>query len=364
MTGMNRTIKTKETVLNVKTADHKKNLAHYMKQSSIRSKQSSFRNKEDQYQKADYETSPQSTAIDDIQTTWKKSVYESKFRAERRIRQYRQYRAEQSNMDPVTGQQIRQNRVPVIRRITAPIRNSYQMQMVRNTIHHYAESFRTYNRFTAAVSSIFSGTGKVLRIGSKALKGTAKGLSTLVSAGSGVLLIITMTLFFGMFSSFTNTSVLAQGIEIPEASVQPDFTNDEAWGENNPYTRLGFTGQCTWFAWGRFYEIYGYDPGFTGDGWSCASQLVAAHPDKFELSYAPAAGAVFSTIGHNHVGIVIAVDGDKITIQDGNLDGVSNTFLEAMTDWKEETMTIDAFVAHHGGVIYAVPKLIESEQSH
>jgi hypothetical protein len=35
-----------------------------------------------------------------------------------------------------------------------------------------------------------------------------------------------------------------------------------------------------------------------------------------------------------------------------------------MTDWKEETMTIDAFVAHHGGVIYAVPKLIESEQSH
>lgn len=77
--------------------------------------------------------------------------------------------------------------------------------------------------------------------------------------------------------------------------------------------------------------------------------------NKLEFSYAPAAGAVFSTIGHNHVGIVIAVDGDKITVQDGNLDGESNPFVEAMTDWHEVVWDIDAFVAHHGGVVYAVP---------
>lgn len=205
MTGMNRTIKTRETVLNVKTADHKKNLAHYMKQSSIRSKQFSFHCKEDLPQEADYETTPQSTAIDDIQTTWKKSVYESKFRAERRIRQYRQHRAEQRNLDPVTKKPIRQRtHIPIVHRITAPIRNSYQMQMVRNTIHHYAETFRTYNRFTTTVSNVFSGTGKVFSISVKALRSTANGLSVLISAGSGVLLIITMTLFFGMFSSFTS----------------------------------------------------------------------------------------------------------------------------------------------------------------
>ena len=355
MTVMNRTIKTRETVLNVKTADHKKNLSHYMKQASIRSKPASFNDKEDQQQES-YAASPHGIAIDNIQTTWKKSVYESKFRVERRIRQYRNNQAYRNSTDPVTGESVRQQRhIPVVRRVTAPIRNSYQMQMVRSTIHHYAESFRTYNRFTASVSNVFIGTGKVFSIGSNAFRSVANGLSALISAGSGALLIITMTLFFGVFSSFTNTSVLAQGIEIPEASVQPDFTNEDAWGENNPYTRLGFTGQCTWFAWGRFYEIYGYDPGFTGNGWDCAAQLVAAHPDKFELSYAPAAGAVFSTIGHNHVGIVIAVDGDKITVQDGNLDGKSNPFVEAMTDWHEVVWDIDAFVEHHGGVIYAIP---------
>ena len=65
---------------------------------------------------------------------------------------------------------------------------------------------------------------------------------------------------------------------------QPNFNNTEAWGSNNPYSRVGLYGQCTWFAWGRFYEIHGYSPGFTGDGWKCAKQLVSAHPDKFKLS--------------------------------------------------------------------------------
>ena len=354
---MNRTIKTRDTVISVKTADHRKNLAHYMKQSSIRAKQSAFHSKENPYQQEEYEHSPQTAAIDDIRTVWKKSVYESKFKTERQIRQYRQHRAAQRNLDPVTGKPIRQqSHFPITRRITAPIRNSYQMQMVRRTIRHYAESFRTYNRFTAALSNTFTRTGKVFRFSTKAIRGTARSLSALISVGSGALLIITMTLFFGVFSSLTNTSVLAWGIEIPEASVQPDFTNDDAWGDNNPYTRLGLTGQCTWFAWGRFYEIYGYDPGFRGNGRDCAAELVAAHPDKFELSYTPAAGAVFSTIGHNHVGIVISVDEDKITVQDGNLDGESNPFVEAMTDWHEIMWDIDVFVEHHGGVIYAVPK--------
>ena len=58
---------------------------------------------------------------------------------------------------------------------------------------------------------------------------------------------------------------------------------------------------------GRFYELYGYDPGFSSDGSSCVKELVAAHPDKFERSSSPKAGAVFFAIGHNHVGIVIAV---------------------------------------------------------
>ena len=143
---------------------------------------------------------------------------------------------------------------------------------------------------------------------------------------------------------------------IPEKALQPDFSNKEAWQENNPYTQAGYVGQCTWFAWGRFYEIYGYSPEFTGDGKKLAEQLVKAHPESFELSDTPKAGAVFSSVGKVHAGIVIRVEDGKITIQEGNLDQKTNSFAEAVKDWQEITLTIEEFTRHHGGVIYAVPK--------
>lgn len=137
---------------------------------------------------------------------------------------------------------------------------------------------------------------------------------------------------------------------------QPNFDNIDAWGSNNPYSRAKLYGQCTWFAWGRFYEIYGYSPGFIGDGWKCVDQLLQAHPDKFEKSNEPAVGAVFSCIGRNHVGIVVGWDGMNITIQEGNLDGVTNTFADAKKDWHTVTYSLEQFRIKCKGVIFATPK--------
>lgn len=140
------------------------------------------------------------------------------------------------------------------------------------------------------------------------------------------------------------------------SNIDPNFNNIEAWGTNNPYTQAKLFGQCTWFAWGRFYELYGYSPGFTGNGWDCAKELVKAHPDKFELSEKPKAGAIFSCKNRNHVGIVIAYDGKEITIQEGNLDGKTNTFQEAKKDWRTKKFTLREFMTYTTGVIYAAPK--------
>lgn len=137
---------------------------------------------------------------------------------------------------------------------------------------------------------------------------------------------------------------------------EPNFENMKAWGMNNYYSQLGLYGQCTWFAWGRFYELYGYSPGFTGNGNQCVDQLVAVHPDKFEKSDTPKAGAVFSGVGHNHVGIVIAWDGTNITIQEGNIDGKTNTFQEAKTDWQTKTYTLAQLNSIYKGVVFANPK--------
>lgn len=138
--------------------------------------------------------------------------------------------------------------------------------------------------------------------------------------------------------------------------TNPNFNNLEAWVTKNPYAQAGLYGQCTWFAWGRFYELYGYDPGFTGDGSSCVKELVATHPDKFERSSSPKVGAVFSAIGHNHVGIVVAVKDNTITVQEGNLDGVTNTFQDAKKDWQTKSYTLDQLRSIYGGVVFANPK--------
>lgn len=138
--------------------------------------------------------------------------------------------------------------------------------------------------------------------------------------------------------------------------TNPNFNNLEAWVTKNPYAQASLYGQCTWFAWGRFYELYGYDPGFRGNGWDCVDQLLATHADKFERSTTPKSGSVFSGIGRNHVGIVINWDGTTLTIQDGNYDGITNTFEDAKEDWKTVTYSLDEFRQRMKGVVFANPK--------
>lgn len=145
-------------------------------------------------------------------------------------------------------------------------------------------------------------------------------------------------------------------------TTSPNFNLDAAWGAGNPFTN-GFRGQCTWFAWGRFYEIYGYDGGFRGNGRDCVRECIAAHPDKFAFSLDPVAGALFSWTapGQNHVGMVVAVDGDNITIMDGNVDGGASDSIYgpnhplsvATKNWRVQTFPSSYMKSM--GAIYANP---------
>ena len=84
--------------------------------------------------------------------------------------------------------------------------------------------------------------------------------------------------------------------------------------------------------------------------------MVAAHPDKFEISDTPVVGAIFSGVGVNHVGIIVGWDGINITIQEGNLDSKTNCFAEAKKDWQTKVYTLEALSAAYGGVVFAVHK--------
>ena len=162
-------------------------------------------------------------------------------------------------------------------------------------------------------------------------------------------------------ASFDMSKTVVTSKSLNESNMEPNFDDKDAWGNNNPYSSVGLYGQCTWFAWGRFYEIYGFSPGFTGNGNQCARQLINAHGDKFYESKTPVPGAVFSQgLGeqYGHVGIVLAVDeaNDTITIQDGNYNGYTDTFEGAKTDWRTKTISLSEFCAKRGGAIFACPK--------
>ena len=89
--------------------------------------------------------------------------------------------------------------------------------------------------------------------------------------------------------------------------------------------------------------------------------MLRAHGDKFYKSDTPVAGSVFSILPtgsnpHGHTGMIIAVNGDTITVQDGNYNGTSDSFAVAQHDWGTYNISLSDFRAKHpSGVVFANP---------
>ena len=195
---------------------------------------------------------------------------------------------------------------------------------------------------------------------SNTVKNMYKRIEDLIIATLSQIKSITISsnqaLIIGCISICLVVVIVFSSFAVNDTSVneEPNFYNFDAYVIKNPYAQVGLYGQCTWFAWGRFYELYGYDPGFRGDGWNCAEQLVETHPDKWELSDIPQVGAIYSCIERNHVGVVVEWNGVNITIQEGNLDGETNTFEDAIYDWRTVTYDMESFIEVCKGVVFAI----------
>ncbi len=228
---------------------------------------------------------------------------------------------------------------------------------------YYTETFNYYNDLVKENNQISSDTAETIR--TKLASITSSYKEQLINK-SAVDVVSTVDKFKEFEANISNISSSAFDLRntvfayssLTEDKLKPDFNNLDAWVRQNPYASMN-TGQCTWFAWGRFYEIYGYSPGFTGNGNQCAGQLLAAHGDKFYQSDTPVAGAVFSSglnKRYGHVGIVLSVNEEAGTmvIQDGNYNGTTDTFAVAQSDWGTREVSIAGFGG--GSVIYANPR--------
>lgn len=114
--------------------------------------------------------------------------------------------------------------------------------------------------------------------------------------------------------------------------------------------------QCTYFAWSRFYQVYGFSSGAFGNGKDNAREIVSAHSNMFSLSSTPSGGAVFSAQKNTlypqcgHVGFVEAYDGKNLWISEGNykVNGKEGYIHIYRT-------TFQAFKAMYPDVVFAVP---------
>ena len=50
------------------------------------------------------------------------------------------------------------------------------------------------------------------------------------------------------------------------------------------------------------------------------------------------------------------VKDNTITVQEGNLDGITNTFQGAKKDWQTKSYTLDQLRSIYGGVMFAIPR--------
>lgn len=124
-------------------------------------------------------------------------------------------------------------------------------------------------------------------------------------------------------------------------------------GNGNPF----MVGQCTWFAWARFYQVYGFDSGARGNGKTNAAEIVRAHSNKFELSSTPAAGATFSVEQntlmpqYGHVGFIEAFDGEYMWISEGNVmfNGVGGNIWVHKVRWAD-------YKKAYPDIVFAIPK--------
>ncbi len=144
----------------------------------------------------------------------------------------------------------------------------------------------------------------------------------------------------------------------------PDFSDLKVWlgysaGGINPYGDR-WMGQCTWFAWGLFYQHYGFDPGFRGRGEDCAYEAYLHLKDQgWTFTESPTPGSIFSTTNFNHVGIVAGViDEDTMIIVEGNFNHKNDTLEEfvSLPDWAMRTVSTHYYKKGVGYVFCNPPK--------
>ena len=139
------------------------------------------------------------------------------------------------------------------------------------------------------------------------------------------------------------------------AEFTPDFSNKAAWAHTDDGGTNNFAyGQCTWFAYGMYYQINGHAPyGCKGNGTSWASQL---NDNGYSKSNTPSAGSLVSANwipDHQYGTVAIVLDvinDDEMYILHGNSNAnlYEDSWDVAVNDWAVQKVSTKGYQYANG----------------
>ena len=178
-------IKTKQSIQTIKTKDSKENLTHFIKQQTIHSKEI---NKEDS---SSPKANASARAIDNISNTAKTTAYESAFRAKKYVKQKLEQHSTKKQIERTTA--IMDSSIPKVTYMSKAKRY-VQKKINASSIKEAADRIIT----RPAIQT----SAKFISASFNVVKKTIGGINALLYFGTGVILIVIMTLFIGTFSVF------------------------------------------------------------------------------------------------------------------------------------------------------------------
>lgn len=182
-----RDIKTKQKMQAIKTKDTKRNIQHFIKQQTIHTRSKDVDKKED----ASVKSNPQVQATNKVSVAAKQSVIESKHRATKFIKQkHHEYKIKSANKKPIieSNYDIHPQRISYISKAKKHVVNKVNASKIKKSTEQFVSKPIVQNT-THAIKKSFH-----------IVKKSVSTLNTLFSFGTGLILLIVITLFIGTFS--------------------------------------------------------------------------------------------------------------------------------------------------------------------
>ena len=171
----------------IKTKDTKGNIRHFIKQQTIHNKKS------DRKEEASVKSNPQVQATNNVSVAAKQTVIESKHRASKFIKQKRnEYKAKSVSKKSIveSNHDIQLQRISCVSKAKKHVVNKVNASKMKKSTEQFVSKPIVQNTTHAIKKSLHI------------VKKSVSTLNTLFSFGTGLILLIVITLFIGTFSVF------------------------------------------------------------------------------------------------------------------------------------------------------------------